>query len=78
VEIQWLMLRSTEEAVNKDNLYRGKFARASRKMQKQQQKLSRGEEGQLHKKVWDPGGFQQSWEAHEQELMNFPLISYFF
>jgi hypothetical protein len=21
--------------------------------------------------VWDPGGFQQSWEAHEQELMNF-------
>jgi hypothetical protein len=32
---------------------------------------SRGAGGQLQEKVWDPGGFQQSWEAHEQELMNF-------
>jgi hypothetical protein len=39
-------------------------------MQKQQQE-KRGAEGQLQEKVWDPGGFQQSWEAHEQELMNF-------
>jgi hypothetical protein len=44
---------------------------SSREDESSNNKQSRGAEGQLQEKVWDPGGFQQSWEAHEQELMNF-------
>jgi hypothetical protein len=43
------------------------------KMQKKQQKRSRGAGGQLQEKFWDPGAFQQSWEVHELELMNFHI-----
>jgi hypothetical protein len=35
----------------------------------QQQEERRGAERQLREKVWDLGGFQQSWEAHEKDLM---------
>jgi hypothetical protein len=40
-------------------------------MKQQQQQRSSGEDGQLQRIVWDPRGFQQSLEAHEQELMIF-------
>jgi hypothetical protein len=68
-EIRKLMLGSVEEAVSKEKLDRKEPARAE-KMQEQQQR-SRGAERQLQEKVWDPGGFQPSWKAHEQELMIF-------
>jgi hypothetical protein len=54
---------------SKEKLSRKKPAIAAGKKQQQQQ--SSGADGQAPKIVWDPGGFQQSWEAHEQELMNF-------
>jgi hypothetical protein len=43
----------------------------------QQQQQSRGASGQLHKEVWDPGGFQQqSRGAHEKEIRIFPTMEY--
>jgi hypothetical protein len=37
----------------------------------------RGAGGQLQRRVWDPGGFQQqSRGAHEKELMIFPAVEY--
>jgi hypothetical protein len=69
-EIRRLMLRSAHESVSKEKLSRRKPAIAAGKKQQQQQQSS-GADGQLQRIVWDPGGFQQSWEAHEQELMNF-------
>jgi hypothetical protein len=65
------MVKSAEEAVSKDNLDRGELAQSKRKMQKKRQYKSRGARGHLLEKVWDLGGFQESWEAHQQELMNF-------
>jgi hypothetical protein len=49
--------------------------RATRMMQEQKQR-SRGAERQLQEKVWDPGGFQPRWRAHEQELMIFSIVEY--
>jgi hypothetical protein len=69
-EIRKLMLRSAEETVSKEKLSRRDPAIAAGKQQQQQQQ-SRGAGRQLQVRVWDPGGFQQSWRAHEQELMNF-------
>jgi hypothetical protein len=40
-------------------------------MQEPQQQKNRAAGGQLQEKVWDPGGFQQSWQAHEKDIMNF-------
>jgi hypothetical protein len=68
-EIRRMMLRSVQEAINKEKLNRGNPSIAAGNMQQQQQ--SNGADGQLQKRVWDPGGFQQSRGAHEQELMNF-------
>jgi hypothetical protein len=45
-------------------------------MMQQQQWRSRGAERQLQEKVWDPGGFQPRWKAHEQELMIFSTVEY--
>jgi hypothetical protein len=67
-EIRESMLKSTKYVVSKEKLNRGVSARVAGMQQKQQR---RGAGGQLQEKVWDPGGFQQSWEAHEKELMNF-------
>jgi hypothetical protein len=64
------MLKSTQEAVNKEKLNRGGPTKVAGK-KKQQQQQSRGADKQLQGKVWDPGGFQHNWRAHEQELMNF-------
>jgi hypothetical protein len=69
-EIRKLMLRSTHETVSKEKLSRRDPTIAARKKQQQQQN-NKGEGRQLQVRVWDPGGFQQSWRAHEQELMNF-------
>jgi hypothetical protein len=69
-EIRKMMLRSVEETINKEKLSRRDPAIAAGKQQQQQQQ-SRGVGKQLQEKVWDPGGFQRSWRAHEQELMNF-------
>jgi hypothetical protein len=53
----------------------GKPTRVARKMQEQKQQ-SRGAERQLQEKVWDPGGFQPCWKAHEKELMIFSTVEY--
>jgi hypothetical protein len=67
-EIRKMMLRSAAESVSK-GMNRREPAIVAGKMQQQR---SGGADGQLQRTVWDPGGFQQqSWEAHEQELMNF-------
>jgi hypothetical protein len=66
-EIRRLMLRSAQEVVSKGKL-KEEACKSSRAEQQQQ---SSGAGGQLQRRVWDPGGFQQSWEAHEKELMNF-------
>jgi hypothetical protein len=62
-EIRRLMLRSAHETSSKKKLSRRKPTIAAGKKQQQQQ--SRGADGQLQRIIWDPGGFQQSWEAHE-------------
>jgi hypothetical protein len=69
-EIKKLMLRSAEETVSKEKLNRRDPAIAAGKQQQQQQQ-SIGASRQFQRKIWDPGGFQHSWSAHEQELMNF-------
>jgi hypothetical protein len=74
-EIRRLMLRSAQEVVSKEKLDRKEPARETGEMQ-EQQRNERGAERQLQEKVWDPGGFQQSWEAHEQELMIFIAMEY--
>jgi hypothetical protein len=66
-EIRELMLRSAEEVVIKGKLDRKEPTRAAGEMRQQRS----GEERQLQEKVWDPRVFQQSWEDHEQKLMNF-------
>jgi len=76
-EIRKLMLRSVE-AVSKEELTRREPAIAAGKnkknMQKQQQQQHswRRARGQLQKRIWDPGGFQ-NWRRgyHEKELMFF-------
>jgi hypothetical protein len=68
-EIRRLMLRSAQEAVNKGRLRKRNPGREARKQQQQPQ--GSGVDGQLQRIVWDLGGFQQRWEAHDQELMNF-------
>jgi hypothetical protein len=75
-EIKKLMLRSAE-VVNKEELNRGETAIAAGKKKKKKQHSWRGARGQLHKRIWDPGGFQH-WRrgAHEQELMIFPNVEY--
>jgi hypothetical protein len=57
IEIRRLMLRSSQEAINRRNMNIGGPARAAGKQQHQQQHI-RGAGGQLQGKVWDPGGFQ--------------------
>jgi hypothetical protein len=74
-EIRKLMLESVEELVSMRKLGNRKPARAARMMQEQKQR-SRGAERQLQEKVWDPGGFQPRWKAHEQELMIFIAMEY--
>jgi hypothetical protein len=68
-EIRKLMLRSAQESVSREKLSRRKPAIAAGK--KQQTTTRQWSRWTAPKRVWDPGGFQQSWEAHEQELMNF-------
>jgi hypothetical protein len=80
-EIRKLMLKSTQEVVNKGNLNRIKPATTTgnkeRKKKKQQQQQSRGARGQLQGIFWDPRGFQH-WKrgTHEKELMIFPAEDY--
>jgi hypothetical protein len=62
-EIRSLILRSSHETISKGKLNRREPARATRQQQQKQQ--GSGADGQLQKIVWDLGGFQQSWEAHE-------------
>jgi hypothetical protein len=62
------MLRSAARNYSEEKLSRRKPTIAAGKKQQQQ---SSGADGQLQRTVWDLGGFQQSREAHEQELMNF-------
>jgi hypothetical protein len=57
------MLRSAHETSSKQKLSRRKPAIAVGKKKQQQQ--GSGTYGQLQMIVWDPGGYQQSWEAHE-------------
>jgi len=69
-------LRLAQEAINKGNLNRGDPATTIGKKKKnhhQQQwkQQSMGAGGQIQGEVWDPGGFQQGWRAHEKEIMNF-------
>jgi hypothetical protein len=59
-----MMLRSAEESVSKEKLSRRDPSIAAGKQQQQQQQ-SRGAGRQLQVRVRDPGGFQQSWGAHE-------------
>jgi hypothetical protein len=66
------MLNSVEEVSRKEKLNRENLTREAWKKQQQQQR--RGVGGNLQEKFWDPRGFQQSWEAHEQDLMNFRSI----
>jgi hypothetical protein len=54
---------------SEEKLSRGRPTRVAE--QQQQQQRSSGDDGQIQKTVWDPGGFQHGWGAHEQELMNF-------
>jgi hypothetical protein len=56
-EIRELMLKSAKEVVSRRKLNRGEPARVAGKQQQQQQR--RGAGGQLQRRVWDPGGFQQ-------------------
>jgi hypothetical protein len=80
-EIRKLMLRSAQEAVNKEGDEQKRACHSSREEKKkkteQQQHSWRGARGQLQKRVWDPGGFQH-WRrgAHEQELMFFLAVEY--
>jgi hypothetical protein len=75
-EIRKMMLRSIE-VFNKGELNKRDPTIAAVKNQKkkkkqQQQHSWRGARGQLHKRIWNPGGFQH-WGrgAHEREIMFF-------
>jgi hypothetical protein len=74
-EIISLMSSSVADTTNNEKLRRREPARATKKQQQQQRR--KGADGQLHGKVWDPGGFQH-WRrgAHEKELMIFPSEEY--
>jgi hypothetical protein len=74
-EIRKLMLDSIEESVNIRKLDEKKISQDVGKMQ-EQKKRSRGAERQLQEKVWDPGGFQPRWRAHEQQLIIFSTVEY--
>jgi hypothetical protein len=65
-EIRRLMLRSAQESISKGEAEQKEAYIAAGKKQQQQQQQSSGADGQLQRIVWDPGGFQQSWEAHER------------
>jgi hypothetical protein len=67
-ELRRLMLRSETNTASEEKLSRRNPAIAAGKKQQQQ---SSGADGQLQRTFWDPGGFQQSQEAHEQELIDF-------
>jgi hypothetical protein len=74
-EIRRLMLNLATETANNEKLNRREPARAAK--QQHQQQRSRGANGQLQRKVWDPGGFQH-WRrrAHDQENMIFSAEEY--
>jgi hypothetical protein len=69
-EIMKMILRSTQEEVNKDKPSRGYpsiiAGKKKKNMQQQQRHRWRGARGKLHKIFWDLGGFQH-WRrgAHE-------------
>jgi hypothetical protein len=69
-QISRLMLRSAQEAVSKEKLNKGEPAiilgkKKKKEKEKQQQQQNRGAGRHLQEKIWDPGGFQYNWRAHE-------------
>jgi hypothetical protein len=73
--IKRIMVESTETA--SEEKLRRREEEAATTTQKQQQQQGDGEDEQLQKFVWDPGGFPQlREEAHEKKLMNFAAEEY--
>jgi hypothetical protein len=63
-EIRKLMVRLATKSLSKGKLKRGEPGITTGKQHQQHQ--SKGEDGQLQEKVWDPGGSQQhSRGSHE-------------
>jgi hypothetical protein len=67
-EIRELMIRSAESCQRREVEQRETASSSKATVATQQ---SSGADEQLQRTVWDPGGFQQRWGAHEKELMNF-------